>query len=671
MSRRPVSLAVTLLACGARILAAQESQHPDSSGAFTLGEITVQAPADGAAPFEQTVGADRLRLLDRADLAAGLNLLPGVTISSVGPRNESGVFVRGFDLRQVPLLIDGIPVYVPYDGYVDLGRFTTYDAAQIQVARGFSSVLLGPNALGGAINVVSRRPSAPYELESGAGAFTGDGYQTWANVGARRPRWYAQLGGSYLTQDDFRLSSDFAPASGEDGDRRDNAYRTDWRASGKVAFTPTEADEYALSVAVQRGEKGNPPYAGSDPSQSVRYWRWPQWDKTSVYGLSRTALGGSGYLKGRIYYDRFDNQLFSYDDATYTTQTRRSSFQSIYYDDTWGGSAEVGTARFGDHLLKAAAHAKVDAHREHNQGEPVRTSRDRTLSLALEDVHQATDRLAIIAGVSYDDRRSLLAEDFQDGVLSEFPGSANASWNPQIAATYDLRAVGAVRASVARKSRFPTIKDRYSYRLGSALPNPDLISEGAWHAELAYTGAYRGIATFRASAFLSRIDDLIQRVDDVARDEEDLPLFQLQNVGDARHLGFDVGFEARAARWLLGGVSYSWLDRENLTDPDGFLIDTPKAKLLAFAEGYALPWAGVVGSMEWNSSRFTSSSGLAVPGFTLVNLKARLRPASGVAAEIGFLNLFDETYALVEGFPEPGRTFLVTLRYDYAVAGGR
>jgi len=62
------------------------------------------------------------------------------------------VSIRGFDSREVPLFIDGIPVYVPYDGYVDLGRFTTADLAAIQVAKGFSSVAYGANTLGGAIS---------------------------------------------------------------------------------------------------------------------------------------------------------------------------------------------------------------------------------------------------------------------------------------------------------------------------------------------------------------------------------------------------------------------------------------------------------------------------------------------------------------------------------------
>ncbi|CAG5074652.1 Vitamin B12 transporter BtuB [Dyadobacter sp. CECT 9623] len=74
-----------------------------------------------------------------------LNILPGVSIANVGQRNESVVYVRGFDLRQVPVFIDGVPVYVPYDGYVDMGRFTTFDLAEINVSKGFASILYGAN----------------------------------------------------------------------------------------------------------------------------------------------------------------------------------------------------------------------------------------------------------------------------------------------------------------------------------------------------------------------------------------------------------------------------------------------------------------------------------------------------------------------------------------------
>lgn len=81
------------------------------------------------------------------DVSRALNLLPGVTLTTSGPRNESMVSIRGFDLRQVPVYMDGIPVYVQYDGYVHLARFTTFDLSAVDISKGFSSVLYGPNSL--------------------------------------------------------------------------------------------------------------------------------------------------------------------------------------------------------------------------------------------------------------------------------------------------------------------------------------------------------------------------------------------------------------------------------------------------------------------------------------------------------------------------------------------
>jgi iron complex outermembrane recepter protein len=60
-----------------------------------------------------------------------LPVLSGVSLST-NSHNEKTVAIRGFDARKVPQCIDGIPVYVPYDGYVDFKRFTTADLAAIQ-----------------------------------------------------------------------------------------------------------------------------------------------------------------------------------------------------------------------------------------------------------------------------------------------------------------------------------------------------------------------------------------------------------------------------------------------------------------------------------------------------------------------------------------------------------
>jgi iron complex outermembrane receptor protein len=78
--------------------------------------------------------------------------------------NESDIFVRGFGRGQVPLTLDGVRIYLPADNRLDFSRFLTADIAAVQVQKGYASVLDGPGGMGGAINLVTRRPAKPFEV---------------------------------------------------------------------------------------------------------------------------------------------------------------------------------------------------------------------------------------------------------------------------------------------------------------------------------------------------------------------------------------------------------------------------------------------------------------------------------------------------------------------------
>src|SRR5690606_28635599 len=113
-----------------------------------------------------TIGSETLATLHRDDLAQALELVPGLASQMVGQRRERLLTLRGFNSRQVPLFIDGVPVYVPYDGNVDLARFGVDYVSEIRVSKGLASLLYGPNIMGGAINVVSRRPTEPLAVSA-------------------------------------------------------------------------------------------------------------------------------------------------------------------------------------------------------------------------------------------------------------------------------------------------------------------------------------------------------------------------------------------------------------------------------------------------------------------------------------------------------------------------
>jgi iron complex outermembrane receptor protein len=156
---------------------------------FELGEVIVTAGRAEEAPGAARVEGADIRTFDRTNLGRALQLLPGVSAMTGGSRYEQRYFVRGFTQRETPLLLDGIPVYTAYRGDIDAGRFTTYAVERIEVTRGISSVLHGPGALGGVVNVVSRRPVSEREGEAGfrlslRDDLSTDGYESWFGCSA-------------------------------------------------------------------------------------------------------------------------------------------------------------------------------------------------------------------------------------------------------------------------------------------------------------------------------------------------------------------------------------------------------------------------------------------------------------------------------------------------------
>lgn len=101
--------------------------------------------------------------------------------------------VRGFDLRQIPFYIDGIPVYVPYDGYVDLSRFLTKNISAIDVSKGFSSLVYGTNSMGGAINLFTQKTNKKLQIEANAGLLNRQGYTTDISWGQILEKYFGQF----------------------------------------------------------------------------------------------------------------------------------------------------------------------------------------------------------------------------------------------------------------------------------------------------------------------------------------------------------------------------------------------------------------------------------------------------------------------------------------------
>lgn len=137
--------------------------------------------------------------------------------------------------------------------------------------------------------------------------------------------------------------------------------------------------------------------------------------------------------------------------------------------------------------------------------------------------------------------------------ITELPNSHDSNINALAAIDYHPSADQHLRFTVGRSSLFARMKDRYSYKLGKAIPNPDLGTQNAINLDLAYEGRWNNL-TWQAGAFYNFINDIIQEVTGV--DASDPKIYQLQNRGKAQYRGFEVG-AGYELPWLTANANYS------------------------------------------------------------------------------------------------------------------
>lgn len=180
--------------------------------------IVVQATRSGRSLIDEPI---RVELLDREEIEEKLMMTPGniamlvsetpgirtqVTSPSLGAAN---IRMQGMKGRYTQLLADGLPLYGGQAPAIGLLQIPPTDLGQVEVIKGAASALYGPSALGGVINLVSRRPGPEPEADLVLNATSHGGQDATAYASAPLGGgWSASLTGGYDRQDRRDLNGD-------------------------------------------------------------------------------------------------------------------------------------------------------------------------------------------------------------------------------------------------------------------------------------------------------------------------------------------------------------------------------------------------------------------------------------------------------------------------------
>lgn len=600
-----------------------------------------------------------ITVLTRADieergyqsLAEALATVPGMNmVQAGGLGQQASIFIRGTASRHVLVLLDGVPVNDPAEpnGAFNFGNDLLGDIERIEVVRGPGSSLYGSGAIGGVINLITRRapPGVAVQvfgdLAGGSQGTARGALGAAGNVGG----WNYMVAGQGLT------------TQGSDATPR------------RIASDTKETESLRAGAGTARfGWSG-----GTTSVEGLLRWRENRLDLDSVPNDDPNYDGNDRRWFGQL---RAETGLF---DGAWTTGLRAAvtedrrryvnlpdSGSAASTDDLYRGTRQTldwgNRVRLGDAGPFSAAglafgitheRESVDA----TSGSPFfRATTDASASTtALHAGIQARlgPRLDLSAGLRQD-----VADDY-DGFLSWRVGAVLAL--PEVSSR--------LRASAGTAFKAPSLYQRYG-RIGTFFRgNPDLEAEDsfAWEigseTDLPLFGRSDGV-TASATYFNTRTNNLINF---------NRRFSSLENIEEASSQGVELGLVLRPARWLDARLGWT------ITQARDEVTDTPLARRPrnVFSAGARFaPTDRLVVSPEVlftgpspetasyaNNGNFVSGVNYNKSG-TVLNLTASYRVTNAITAYAEGRNLGNSRWEPANGFVTPGRSLLVGTRFVF------
>ncbi len=624
--RQLITTVMIAMLMAAAPAAAQETKKVDP---VVVTATTVETLAEQLGVALSVIPGEDFKTYQYSTIDDAFRNIPGVTVTQQGSYGKlSTLSIRGANANQVLILVDGVRVSSPTLGQTDLSDISPDLIERIEVIRGGQSTLYGADAIGGVVNIITKKGTGPFAatLEN-----MGGNYDTLRNR--------LSIGGTYKIFN-YSLSGSHLESNGQF--QNDNANIN--AVSGRIGVSLPFDSSLSFVYRYNKTDTGVPVKSVFPPPQPIVPIINPnakQQTETTVMSLegktrpvewweSRARI--SRYTNNQGFQDPVDPG-FDFD-VPFRSQVDVVRREAEWLNSFFIGKWSTTTLGFGYR------------HEEGDNKGVFRTARS-VPSVMFEQQLRFLDRLFITGGFRIED----------DSVFGQ-------ATTGQGSVAFVIKETGTrLRGSAGTGFRAPTFNDLFFPDFG----NPNLLPERSqtWDAgfdQSLWQNRVRLKFTWFATHFRDAITCCVVL--------PTAPFGGPVNAGKARSKGVESGAEVDILPSLVASFTYTYTDTDNLQ------TNRPLARIPRHSGSAGLTWEPIPRLSLFTQvyvvgSQFDSYGDVYNSGHTRVDAGGTYR----LLDQLGWLqrlelvaraqNILNEQYAEVRGFPALGANFLIGLRAGF------
>jgi vitamin B12 transporter len=570
-----------------------------------LGDVTV-------------IDKQTLNQAGQSSLAEVLSRQPGIeSASSGGPQSNTSLFIRGANSNQTLVLVDGIRINSPVTGTAFLETFDPAMLERVEILRGSASSLYGADAIGGVVNIITRRPDEgdrPLSISASVGYGSYDTTRTRLGLSGASNKFDYSLSAGYGQSRGFNATK---PSNFSYNPDHDGYYQSTVLGSLGYTWAPGHRIGFTAYSAYLNGQYDN----GQD-FDTGEYFNDRASTRQQVYSLSSTDdINAMWQSVVRVGYSKDDQKNENH--PSFFSPSGVSRFGSDKYTYTWQNNLQL--------------------------------TQEQKLSVILERLEERVtgstayspnDRDTNSAGLVY--RADFGAHHIQLNGRNDHITAYGSETTGGAAYGYDLNPAWRVGLAANTGFKAPTFSDLYF----PGFSNPDLDPERSRNIEanLRYTtdDTKLGLVVYR-----NKVRDLI--VSSAATD------FLPYNVDRATLKGITLSGEQRFGATTLH-ASADFQDPEN--DETGNQLARRAKQIFRAGVDHRFGALQLGSELMVSGKRYDDAANqVRLGGYTLVNLLASYDFDHNLQAQVRWNNVLDKNYRLVDGYETAGSNVFVNLTW--------